>query len=89
MGVVSGGVEVHPQPSISECSPIVNCIRETFHSFDISINMGKARVEFITTNDLKLSGEIIPMVVLVTDRLEEGNLGKVTTFCHHDQSKVV
>ena len=28
------------------------------------------------------------MVILVTDGLGEGNLGMVTTFCHHDQAKM-
>ena len=28
------------------------------------------------------------MAVLVTDGVEEGSLGMVTTFCHHDQAKV-
>ena len=28
------------------------------------------------------------MVVLVTNGVEEGSLGMVTTFCHHDQAKV-
>ena len=48
---------------------------------------GKARVEFITSNGWKISGKIVPMSVLVTDRVEEGSLGIVTTFCHHDQAK--
>ena len=49
---------------------------------------GKARVEFITSNSWKTSGEIIPMAVLVTDGVEEGSLGMVTTFCCHNQAKV-
>ena len=28
------------------------------------------------------------MAILVTDWVEEENLGMVTTFCHHDQAKV-
>ena len=36
----------------------------------------------------EISGEIVPMAVLVTDRIEEGSLGIVTTFWHHDQAKV-
>ena len=28
------------------------------------------------------------MVILVTDGVEEGNLGMVTTFCHHNQAKM-
>ena len=39
--VVSGrGVEVHLWPSLSGCSPILDCIGETFHLFVISINVG-------------------------------------------------
>ena len=49
---------------------------------------GKAGVEFITSNVQKISSEIIPMAVLVADRVEEGSLGMVTTFCHHGQPKV-
>ena len=49
---------------------------------------GKAGVKFITNNGQKISGEAIPMVVLVTDGVGEGNLGMMTTFCHHDQAKM-
>ena len=28
------------------------------------------------------------MVILSTDGIGEGNLGIVTTFCHHDQNKM-
>ena len=45
-------------------------------------------MEFITNNSQKICGKITPMVVLVTDRVEEGSLGMVTTFCCHDQAKV-
>ena len=49
----------------------------------------KTRVEFITNNGWKItSSKIVPMVVLVTDRLGEGSLGMVITFCHHNQVKV-
>ena len=49
---------------------------------------GKAGVQLITSNSQKTSGEIIPMAALVTNRVEEGNLAMVTTFCCHDQAKV-
>ena len=49
---------------------------------------GKAWVEFITNNGQKISGEAVLMVILVTDGVGEGNLGMVTTFCHHDQAKM-
>ena len=45
-------------------------------------------LEFITNNSQKISGEAIPMVLIVIDGVGEGNLGMVTTFCHHDPSTV-
>ena len=47
-----------------------------------------SRVEFIPSTSQKISGEIVLMVVLVTDWVEEGSLGMVATFCHHDQAKM-
>ena len=49
---------------------------------------GQAGVEFISSSGWKMSDEIVPMAVLVTDRVEEGRLGMMTTFCCHDQAKV-
>ena len=49
---------------------------------------GKAGVEFITSNGQKISCEIVPIAVLVTNGVEEGSLDMVTTFCHHDQMKM-
>ena len=45
-------------------------------------------MEFILGSGQKISGEIIPMVVLITDVVEGGSLGIVTTFCHYDEAKV-
>ena len=45
-------------------------------------------MEFITSNSWNISGEAIPVVMLVTDVVGEGQLGVVTIFCHHDQSKM-
>ena len=45
-------------------------------------------MEFFSGGGQKISGEILPVVVLNTDGVEEGSLGMVTTFCHHDQAKV-
>ena len=39
---------------------------------------GKARIEFVTSSGQKISGEAIPVVILVTDGVGEGNLGMVT-----------
>ena len=36
----------------------------------------------------KISGEAIPMAILVTDGVGEENPGMVTTFCHLDQAKM-
>ena len=47
-----------------------------------------ARVEFITSNSWKISGEAILLLVLIMDGVGEGNLSMVTTFCPHDQVKV-
>ena len=45
-------------------------------------------MEFISGSGQKISGDIVPMAVLVTNRVEEGNLGMVTTFGCHDQAKM-
>ena len=49
---------------------------------------GKTCVEFIMNNSQKMSGVAVPMAILVMDGVGEGNLGMVTTFCHHNQAKV-
>ena len=50
--------------------------------------LGKAGMECITNNGRKISGEAIPVAVLVMDGVGEGNLCMVTTFCCHDQAKI-
>ena len=45
-------------------------------------------MEFITGTGLGTRGEAIPMVILITDGVGEGNLGMVSIFCHHDQNKM-
>ena len=50
---------------------------------------GKTGVEFITHTSWKISGEATPTVILITEGVGEGNLGMVTTFCHHDQATMV
>ena len=45
-------------------------------------------LEFATHTAWSISWEAIPMVVLVTDVVGEGNLGLVKTFCCHDQAKM-
>ena len=49
---------------------------------------GQVGVEFFLGGSQKISGEIVPVVVLITDGVEEGSLGMVTTFCCHDQARV-
>ena len=44
--------------------------------------------EFITCTGWKISTGTTPMAILITDGVGEGNLGMVTTFCHHDQAKM-
>ena len=85
--VSGGGMEVHPQASISGCYPIPDCIGEAFAHLVSPSLWGKARVEFITSKGQKANGEIAPKVALVTDGMEEGSLDMVATFCHHDQAK--
>ena len=59
-----------------------------FAHFSSSSMWGQARVEFLSDTSWKISDEIIPMTVLITNGVEEGSLGMVTTFCHHDEAKV-
>ena len=48
----------------------------------------QARVEFITSSGRKTrSEEIIPMAILLTNRVGEGSLAMVTVFCRSDQAK--
>ena len=82
MTVVSGrGVGVHLQASLSGCSPILDCIERPFTHLSSPSMWGQAGMEFIFRSSQKISGEIIPMVVLGTHRVEEGILDMVTTFC--------
>ena len=48
----------------------------------------QARGDVIWSSSWKISGNIVPMAVLITNRVEEGSLGMMTTFCLHDQAKV-
>ena len=45
-------------------------------------------MEFVTSNNHKISEEAIPMVILVTDGVGDGNLGMVIIFCCHVQAKM-
>ena len=49
---------------------------------------GKVGVEFATKMGLKISAEVSPTAILITDGVEEGKLGMMTTFCHSDQAKM-
>ena len=77
-------LKVHPQVSISGHSQIPDCIRD----FSLTEHLHHCGEKLDWSSSLTPAGEIIPLVVLVTDELEEENLGMVTTFCHHDQAKV-
>ena len=82
------GEDVNLRKPTPGYSPIQNYIGEAFNPHNIPCNGGKAGVEFITSNDWKISGEGIPMVILVTDGVGEGKLEMVTTFCCHDQARM-
>ena len=49
---------------------------------------GKNRVEFFTNTSSRVSVEATPAVILIRDGVGKENLGKVTTLCHHDQTKM-
>ena len=49
---------------------------------------GKTEVEFITDLSLRTSEEDTPMAILITDGVGEENLGMVTIFYCHDQTKL-
>ena len=49
---------------------------------------GQARVDVISSSGQKISDEIVPMAVLITNGVEEGSLGMMVTFCHYAQAKV-
>ena len=63
-------------------------LREAFCPHSTPDMWRKARVEFIIHNGWKISEEATPMAILITDGVGEGNLGMMTTFCHHDQAKM-
>ena len=46
-------------------------------------------MEFVTdTPVLRVSSEVPPTAILITDGVKEGYLGMVTTFCQPDQVKM-
>ena len=45
-------------------------------------------MEYVTETGPRLSGEAAPMVILVTDGVGKGDLGKVMTFCSYNQVKM-
>ena len=51
--------------------------------------MGKDQVEFVTLTGLQKSKKTANMVILVTDRVGESDLGLVTIFCHPNQARIV
>ena len=88
MVVSRRGVEVHPWAPYFGHSMVLDCVRLTIHSSVISINVGQAGVDVISSSNLKISGKIVPMAVLITNRVEKRSLDMMTTFCQHDQVKV-
>ena len=61
---------------------------EAFCLHSIPCNVGEGQNGIHHQQWPNLSGEAILMEILVTDGMGEGNLGTMTTFCHHDQSKM-
>ena len=45
-------------------------------------------MEFVSKTGLRLSGEVAPTVILITDGVGKGDLGTVMTFCSHNQVKM-
>ena len=86
--VSRGEVEVYPWGSISGCLSFWIALERLFAHLASPSMWKQAGVEFTLDSGQKISGEIVPVAVLVTDKVEEGSLGMVTTFCHHDQAKV-
>ena len=82
-----GGVDVCYRTPTHGCSPIQNHFREAFHLLNIPCNVGEGWGGIYHQHGWKISGEAVPIAILVMDSVGEGNLGMVTTFCHHDQAK--
>ena len=49
---------------------------------------GRTGVGFVTKTSLTVSGEVTPMVVLITNGVGKGDLAMVTTFCSHNQTRM-
>ena len=45
-------------------------------------------MEFVTEIGLRLSGEVTPTAILITNGVGKGDLGMVTSFCSHNQIKM-
>ena len=63
-------------------------MRGVFAHIASSDKWGKTRVEFVTLTGLKKNEETTNMVILITDRVGERDLGIVTVFCHPDQARI-
>ena len=49
---------------------------------------GKTGVEFVTLTDPMKSGGTTNRVILITDGVEERDLGMVMVYCHHNQARI-
>ena len=56
-----------------------------YHSLQLGL---KTKVEYVTKTGLRLSGEAIPIAILVTNGVGKGDLGMMVTFCSHNQVKM-
>ena len=65
---------IHELPFLGALQFLIELERLFTHLTSPSM-WGKAGVEFITSNSWKISGEIIPMAVLVTDGVGRGKSG--------------
>ena len=82
------GMDVNSRTPTPGPSPIQDYFGEAFHLHSIPCNVGEGQNRIYHQHSQKISREDIPMAILVTDRVEEGNLGMVTIFCQPDQSKM-
>ena len=63
-------------------------VREVFARVTSPTIWGKTRVEYVTNTGLRLSGEVAPMAIFITNGVGKGDLGMVTAFCSHNQVKM-
>ena len=88
VATIARGVDVNSRTPTPGHSPIQDYFGEAFCPHSIPCNVGEGQNRIFHQQQPKISGEALPMVILVTDGVEEGNLGMMTIFCCHNQSKM-